>query len=70
MLRSVMEFYSLPYPSGFLRRKCLIKGGGIMGSLKELKKLYENVAIPEELAVRVQQEIAKSRNKQMEKAVW
>ena len=41
-----------------------------MGSLKELKKLCENVAIPEELAVRVQQEIAKSRNKQMEKAVW
>lgn len=38
-----------------------------MGSLKEMKERYENVAIPEELAVRVQQEIAKSRNKQMEK---
>lgn len=38
-----------------------------MGSLKEMKERYDNVAIPEELAVRVQQEIAKSRNKQMEK---
>ena len=38
-----------------------------MGSLKEMKERYENVAIPEELAVRVQQEIAKPRNKQMEK---
>lgn len=38
-----------------------------MGSLKKMKEQYENVAIPEELAVRVQQEIAKSRNKQMEK---
>lgn len=37
-----------------------------MGSLKKMKEQYENVAIPEELAVRVQQEIAKSRNKQME----
>lgn len=38
-----------------------------MGSLKDMKERYENVAIPEELAVRVQQEITKSRNKQMEK---
>ena len=38
-----------------------------MGSLKELKERYDSVAIPEELAARVQQEITKSRNKQMEK---
>ena len=38
-----------------------------MGSLKEMKERYENVAIPEELAVRVQREIAKSRNQRTEK---
>lgn len=38
-----------------------------MGSLNEMKEQYENIPIPEELAVRVQQEITKSRNKQMEK---
>lgn len=38
-----------------------------MDGLKEMKEQYENIAIPEELAVRVQQEITKSRSKQAEK---
>ena len=38
-----------------------------MGSLKEMKQRYEEVPIPEELAVRVQQEITKSRNRQSQK---
>ena len=40
-----------------------------MGKLTEMKQHYEEIPIPGELALRVQQEIAKSRNKQMEKAV-
>lgn len=38
-----------------------------MGSLNEMKEKYDNIAIPEELAVRVQQEIMKSRRQQMER---
>lgn len=38
-----------------------------MGRLTEMKQRYEEIPIPEELAVRVQQEITKSRNRQREK---
>ena len=38
-----------------------------MGRLTEMKQHYEEISIPEELAVRVQQEITKSRNRQSQK---
>lgn len=39
-----------------------------MGKLTDMKRNYEQIPIPEELAVRVQQEIAKSRSRQAERA--
>lgn len=38
-----------------------------MGRLEEMKERYDNIAIPEELHARVQQEIIKSRRQQEEK---
>lgn len=38
-----------------------------MGRLEEMKERYEQIVIPEELSVRVQQEIMKSRKQQAEK---
>lgn len=38
-----------------------------MGRIMEMKERYEKIAIPEELHVRVQQEIMKSRRQQEEK---
>lgn len=34
-----------------------------MGKITDMKQRYEEIPIPEELAVRVQQEITKSRNR-------
>ena len=38
-----------------------------MGKITDMKQRYEEIPIPEELAVRVQQEITKSRNRQSQK---
>ena len=38
-----------------------------MGRLEILKEIYDKIVIPEELNVRVQQEIMKSRRQQAEK---
>lgn len=40
-----------------------------MGRLEEMKERYEQIAIPEELHVRVEQEIMKSRKQQEEKTM-
>ena len=38
-----------------------------MGRLEEMKERYDNIVIPAELNVRIQQEISKSRKQQAKK---